>query len=103
MDQFIKDVKKGKMTFSPMLNGLMRSAIIEWQPKKIGKRLNVVKSKAKHLLCNLKIKSLFVCSTFKQNWYIVVKQTRHVIKQFSETFSWPRSELLVAMLLVTPR
>ena len=51
LDQFIKDVKKGKMTFSPMLNGLMRSAIIEWQPKKIGKRLNVVKSKAKHLLC----------------------------------------------------
>ena len=51
MDQFIKDVKKGKMTFSTMSNGLMRSAINERRPKKIGKRLNVVKSKAKHLLC----------------------------------------------------
>ena len=51
LDQFIKDVKKGKMNFSTMSNGLMRSAINEWRPKKIGMRLNVVKSKAKHLLC----------------------------------------------------
>ena len=51
LDQFIKDVKKGKMNFSTMSNGLMRSAINECRPKKIGMRLNVVKSKAKHLLC----------------------------------------------------
>ena len=29
----------------------------------------------------------------------MVKQTRHVIKQFSGTFSWSRSELLVAYTL----
>ena len=33
LDQFIKDVKKGKMDFSTMSNGLMRSAINEWRQK----------------------------------------------------------------------
>ena len=38
LDQFIKDVKRGKMDFSTMSNGLMRSAINEWRPKKMKKR-----------------------------------------------------------------
>ena len=41
LDQFIKDVKQGKMTFSTMSNGLMRSAINEWRPKNVMRNVKI--------------------------------------------------------------